>query len=524
MPVVMISVATEVGAAAVTLDALEIGAVDFVAKPGATGRDFNEYRSEVASKVRMAAYARVVPYRGAMPVAATPSPDVSSPSPTDAVAPEATVASAAAEPPGERRIEPARERAARRNEARRVALARRRSRRGAAASTAPASEGSPARVAAVPLKRERAVPIDLIAIGASTGGVTAIETLLEGLPAEGLPAEGLPAIVITQHIPSGFSESFAQRLDSKLEMKVHQATDGLPVQAGNVYIAPGGHQFAIERAGEGYVCRVSRDARVNLHRPSVQVLFQSVAKHAGPRALGVMLTGMGADGAQAMLEMRQAGAYNLVQDEATSVVWGMPARGEARRGERSAAGSARSRARSRNSPAPSVAACGAAWRAAAQPGAGASSRSSEGEPSAFQPRWRRQAATRGWLGLNRRRWSRRPPAEFWQARRSEANVAVVPSRSVDSAGGAAASVVADAARASKASARRGAPRRAGARPAAVSLAGAGFTGVAWPPASDHAATGRRPGCVLMRIPCPPVVRQSVPHAASTRARMGRGRT
>jgi len=134
----------------------------------------------------------------------------------------------------------------------------------------------------------------------------------------------LPPVVITQHIPSGFSESFAQRLDGQLELKVQQAVDGMPVVAGHVYIAPGGHQFSIERIAEGYVCRVTREPRVNLHRPSVQVLFQSVARQAGARAIGVMLTGMGADGAQGLLEMRRAGAYNIVQDEQSSVVWGMP--------------------------------------------------------------------------------------------------------------------------------------------------------------------------------------------------------
>jgi two-component system chemotaxis response regulator CheB len=256
MPVVMCSVATDVGAA-VTLDALQIGAVDFVAKPGASGRSFDEYRREVVAKLRMAAYARVTAYKGvAGPTDTPPSP---SPSPQPA-----------AEPPR-------------------------------------------------PLRRERAEPVELIAMGASTGGVGAIETVLEGLP-----VDDLPPVVITQHIPSGFSASFAQRLDSQLELKVQQAVDGMPIVAGHVYIAPGGHQFAVERTAEGLVCRVTREPRVNLHRPSVQVLFQSVAKQVGSRAIGVMLTGMGTDGAQGLLEMRKAGAYNIAQDEQSSVVWGMP--------------------------------------------------------------------------------------------------------------------------------------------------------------------------------------------------------
>ncbi len=307
MPVVMCSVATETGAA-VTLDALEIGAVDFVAKPGASGRSFGEYRSEVIAKVRMAAYARVTAYRGT--VASAP---VSVPSSTPASAPPPEPAvDAAAEPAAEREspAAPAPRDPAAANESR-----QRSPRRELVA--VPAAAG-PAGVSP-PRRRDRAARVELIAIGASTGGVAAIQTVLEGLP-----VDGLPAVVITQHIPAGFSESFATRLDSQLELNVHQASDGLVIEAGHVYIAPGGHQFSIDADGDGFVCRVARDARVNLHRPSVQVLFQSVARHAGARAIGVMLTGMGADGAQAMLEMRQAGAYNLVQDEASSVVWGMP--------------------------------------------------------------------------------------------------------------------------------------------------------------------------------------------------------
>jgi two-component system chemotaxis response regulator CheB len=311
MPVVMCSVTTEAGAA-VTLDALEIGAVDFVAKPGASGRSFGEYRSEIIAKVRMAAYAQVTAYRGGPAALATPPAAPAAPSPAstpsasqDVVAPApAAAAMAAAAPapgPAPTNLLVAPESAAVRREL--------------AAVPAPSEAVTGGRS----LRRERATRIDLIAIGASTGGIAAIQTVLETLP-----VDGLPAVVITQHIPAGFSESFATRLDSQLELQVHQASDGLAIEAGHVYIAPGGHQFSIDAQGEGYVCRVSKEERVNLHRPSAQVLFQSVAKHAGARAVGVMLTGMGADGAEALLGMRQAGAYNLVQDEASSVVWGMP--------------------------------------------------------------------------------------------------------------------------------------------------------------------------------------------------------
>lgn len=326
-PVVMISVATGEGAQ-VTLEALEIGAVDFVTKPGASGRSFDEYRREVVSKVRMAAYARVTPYQ---------RPETSGGGGTDAVTGTGRGAGDVADAPPERgpRRRPLAEvvphpamvaaaSAAAAGATEPVADDTGRDADATAAASAAVTADSPATDAHRaerhrPLHRGRAARVDLIAIGASTGGVGAIERVLAALP-----IDGLPPVVITQHIPSGFSESFAQRLDGQLELKVQQAVDGMPVVAGHVYIAPGGHQFSIERIAEGYVCRVTREPRVNLHRPSVQVLFQSVARQAGARAIGVMLTGMGADGAQGLLEMRRAGAYNIVQDEQSSVVWGMP--------------------------------------------------------------------------------------------------------------------------------------------------------------------------------------------------------
>jgi two-component system chemotaxis response regulator CheB len=133
-----------------------------------------------------------------------------------------------------------------------------------------------------------------------------------------------PAIVITQHMPAGFTKSSAARLDSLCRMTVKEAVDGERLLPGNAYIGPGGMQFAVKRSGAGYVAVVTDEPPVNRHKPSVEVLFRSVAKHAGLNAAGVMLTGMGKDGALGMLEMRNAGAFNVAQDEATCVVFGMP--------------------------------------------------------------------------------------------------------------------------------------------------------------------------------------------------------
>jgi len=159
----------------------------------------------------------------------------------------------------------------------------------------------------------------LIAIGASTGGTEAIKEVLTNLPADA------PAIVITQHMPPGFTTSFAARLDSLCQITVKEASNGERLLPGHAYIAPGGKQFAISRSGANYVAVVDEQAPpVNRHKPSVEVLFKSVAQFAGRNATGVMLTGMGADGAAAMREMKDAGSYNYVQDEASCIVFGMP--------------------------------------------------------------------------------------------------------------------------------------------------------------------------------------------------------
>ena len=158
----------------------------------------------------------------------------------------------------------------------------------------------------------------LIAIGASTGGTEAIKEVLIDLPAN------TPGVVITQHIPEAFSASFAQRMNSMSKMVVCEATEGQQILAGHVYIAPGSHHLVVKRNGARYVCHLNDGPRVNRHKPSVDVLFRSVAQCAGQNAVGVILTGMGDDGARGMLEMHEAGAPTIAQDEKSSVVWGMP--------------------------------------------------------------------------------------------------------------------------------------------------------------------------------------------------------
>ena len=158
----------------------------------------------------------------------------------------------------------------------------------------------------------------IIFIGASTGGTEATRELLVKLPAD------CPAVMITQHMPAGFTKSYAARLDGLCRISVAEATDGERVLPGHAYIAPGGFHLSVQRSGANYVARVQDGEPVNRHKPSVEVLFDSAARVVGRNALGVMLTGMGADGAKAMRSMRDAGSFNLAQDEASCVVFGMP--------------------------------------------------------------------------------------------------------------------------------------------------------------------------------------------------------
>jgi len=253
MPVVMVSSLTQKGAD-VTLDALELGAVDFVSKPAALGRDLEKYADEIIDKVRVAA--------GAIVCAVKP----------------------------------------------------RRS-----ADVAVLENQSADAVLSKKVGRSHFRTTEkIIALGASTGGTEATARVLEVVPS------GFPAIVISQHLPAAFSESYAQRLDRNCHMKVKLAEDGEQIIPGHVYLAPGEQHLLVERDGARYVCRLNDGPPVNRHRPSVDVMFRSVAQNVGSNALAVLLTGMGADGAEGMKEMLDAGAFTVVQDEATSVVWGMP--------------------------------------------------------------------------------------------------------------------------------------------------------------------------------------------------------
>ncbi|WP_280188241.1 protein-glutamate methylesterase/protein-glutamine glutaminase [Delftia sp. PS-11] len=273
MPVVMISTLTERGAE-VTMRALELGATDFVAKPRVgVANGLQELASQIVDKIRVAAVAQVrrlpVPPRG---VAAPPAAASSG----GAAAPAAAVPATAAVH---------------------------------AAATHVARPASPL---------GRISTEKLIAIGASTGGTEAIREVLIHLPAD------CPAIVITQHMPPGFTTSFAARLNSLCQMTVKEAQHGERLLPGHAYIAPGGKHFSVQRSGANYVAVVDDSPPVNRHKPSVEVLFKSVAACAGRNAYGIMLTGMGADGAAAMREMKDAGSYNFVQDEASCIVFGMP--------------------------------------------------------------------------------------------------------------------------------------------------------------------------------------------------------
>lgn len=158
----------------------------------------------------------------------------------------------------------------------------------------------------------------IIVIGSSTGGTEALKVFLSGMH------ERCPAILIAQHMPELFTRSFAERLDHLSAMQVHEAVHHEKIEPGHVYLAPGHSHLLLEPAGTGYRIVLNQDPPVNRHRPSVEVLFLSAARHLGRDAIGVMLTGMGKDGAAAMLEMKRAGAYNFAQDEASCVVFGMP--------------------------------------------------------------------------------------------------------------------------------------------------------------------------------------------------------
>jgi two-component system chemotaxis response regulator CheB len=241
MPVVMVSTLTERGADT-TLRALELGAIEFVAKPRLGVADgLTLLADDITAKIRIAAQAKV-----------------------------------------------------RRTEA-----------EDPSAAPKAASLGR--------LSTEK-----IIFIGASTGGTEATREVLQHMPADA------PAVMITQHMPAGFTKNYATRLDGLCRMRVKEAEDRERVIPGHAYIAPGGRHLSVERSGTHYVCVVSDGDLVNRHKPSVEVLFRSAARVVGANACGVMLTGMGSDGARAMRELKDAGGWNVAQDAATSVVFGMP--------------------------------------------------------------------------------------------------------------------------------------------------------------------------------------------------------
>ncbi len=253
MPVVMVSTLTEKGAD-VTLQALEMGAVDFVSKPKANfSNAIQAYARELVEKVRVAATARV----RALPARPVQAMKVDKKLSADAVLKKK-------------------------------------------------------------ITKHYRTTDKMIAIGASTGGTEAIKEVLADLPAD------FPGIVISQHIPAAFSASFAQRLNAASAMEVQEAQDGDQILPGHAYVAPGSQHLLLERSGARFVIRLNDGPPVNRHKPSVDVMFRSVAQHVGPNAIGIILTGMGDDGARGLKEMRDAGAPTVGQDEQSSVVWGMP--------------------------------------------------------------------------------------------------------------------------------------------------------------------------------------------------------
>jgi two-component system chemotaxis response regulator CheB len=178
-----------------------------------------------------------------------------------------------------------------------------------------ASETTPA---ALPAGYQFTATHKVVAIGASTGGTEALKELLSALPPD------FPGLVMVQHMPEAFTRPFSERLNSLCRIHVQEAKDGDRILPGHALLAPGGHQMQVVRHGMEYVVKVYRGERVNRHLPSVDVLFSSCARQLGKNAIGVLLTGMGADGAKGMLEMKVAEAHTIAQDEATCVVFGMP--------------------------------------------------------------------------------------------------------------------------------------------------------------------------------------------------------
>lgn len=263
IPVVMVSTLTQTGAD-ITFEALELGAIDFVSKPTVGVSDgLGEYAEEICEKVITASTVNVSKISDRQARKAKNSP-VENITVDKKLSADAVL---------EKRSVP---------------------------------------------KTKLKTTDKIIALGASTGGTEAIKEVLMMMPTNS------PGIVISQHIPEAFSKPFAERMDKNSAMTVYEAVDGQQILPGHVYIAPGNRHLIVERSGARYICRLNDGPPVNRHKPSVDVMFRSVAQNVGPNAIGVILTGMGADGADGLKEMLENGASTLVQDEKTSVVWGMP--------------------------------------------------------------------------------------------------------------------------------------------------------------------------------------------------------
>ena len=248
MPVVMVSALTSEGSS-VTLDALELGAVDFIEKPKVTTDEvLSNYTRGILSKVKNAASASVQNFR----------PHV-----------------------------------------------------------APARQKGNSSLQRLHAKVSSSAG-KIVAIGASTGGTEALKEVLARFP------KNMPPVVVTQHIPSAFSASFAERMNIICEVEVVQATEGMEILGGHVYIAPGDRHLVIRKTGTKLYCHLDDSDPVNQHKPSVEVMFASLQNIAPKNTVAVMLTGMGDDGADAMVKLKEAGCYTIAQDKASSVVWGMP--------------------------------------------------------------------------------------------------------------------------------------------------------------------------------------------------------
>ncbi len=280
LPVYSVPVVVVSSAPVRVFDALSAGAVDFVRKPELKSpSDFAAFAADLAEKIKAASMARVH-LKKAVSAAAGNTARTPAPARSQALAPLAPLAASAA----------------------------------ASAATAAAALRSPMASAVSAAKKDT-----LIAIGASTGGTEATIAVVKNLPAS------TPGIVIVQHMPPVFTNMYAQRLNRICNMSAIEATDMMRVEQGKIIVAAGDYQLRVMRDAQGYYVTVRPGEKVSGHCPSVDVMFESVASAAGARAIGVLLTGMGQDGANGLLKMRRAGAYTIGQDQESCVVYGMPA-------------------------------------------------------------------------------------------------------------------------------------------------------------------------------------------------------